>query len=64
MTDEELIDAFHQAKLDHKAAQGGVGDLDGAFLKKEDVERTMIGRFGLGKHLQRYKERHPENAGE
>jgi hypothetical protein len=58
MTDEEILDEWHAAKIAHQ--QAAPGERDAAFLRKEEAERQAIGRFGLGRHLKVYGERFPE----
>jgi hypothetical protein len=59
LNDEELIDAFHEAKVGHSAA--AERDKDQALGKFYQAERMMAGRFGLEEHMKRYLAKYPES---
>lgn len=54
--DDELMEAFHKAKVGHEAAPDGVKDQ--AYLMRSIAERMMIKRFGS---MVSYHEKYPDN---
>ena len=58
LNDDELIDAFHQAKIGHETAADL--DKDQALGKFYHAESTIVGRFGFGEHMKRYFAKYPE----
>ena len=61
MTDDEILDQWHQARLTHANA----ADLDmlEAYIAKVSAEDAAIERFGLGTHQAAYQARFPHDAG-
>ncbi len=55
--DDELIDAFHEARCKRNNAEDD--NKDETFLRAAIAESVMEDRFGLGKHMKRYKARYP-----
>lgn len=60
MTDNEILDQWHQAGLAH--AHAGEHDLLEAFIAKVAAEDAAIARFGIGPHLEAYRARFPDDA--
>lgn len=57
LTDDALIDAWHQSIINHKSAPDGQRDM--AYLKKTAAEEAAASRFGLGNHLKKLLGTHP-----
>ena len=57
LTDDQLIDEYHQAKLAHATA--AVGEKDDAFARMNAIEREMHLRHGMGVLVKRYQQRFP-----
>lgn len=60
MTDDEILDRWHQAELVH--AQAGDHDLLEAFIAEVAAEDVAIARFGIGGHLEAYRARFPADV--
>ena len=60
LTDEELLDAFHESRATHRTA--GEGERNDAYLRRKALEAEMIRRWGIGQHMKEYRKRHPEDA--
>jgi hypothetical protein len=59
LSDDALIDAYHHALLNIRAALAGNRDRDSAYLISSFVEAVMADRFGHGEHFKRYRDRYP-----
>jgi hypothetical protein len=55
-----ILDQWHAAKAAHKAAPAG--QKDAAFAAVLAGEHSAIGHFGLGKHMEAYKDRFGDYA--
>ncbi len=54
--DDDFINAWANLEREEPAE----GEKDAYFLKRKYAEQVAIQRFGLGKHLKRLYERHPD----
>ncbi len=54
MTDDKLIDAYHEAMGDYEAAKAGAGNRVEAFTRFLVAERVLAARLG---RIDRYLER-------
>ena len=59
MTDEQVLDAWHAAKMAQKFAT--TEDLTIRMALKLKAEAAAIRRFGVGGNLEAYKRRFPED---
>ncbi len=57
MSDDELLDAWHNAQVAHRTA--ATDDLDKYFILTTQGEAAAVVRFGLGKHMDAYRARFP-----
>ena len=54
MTDDKLIDAYHEAMGDYEAAKAGAGNRVEAFTRFLVAERALSARLGrIGRDLER-----------
>jgi hypothetical protein len=56
MTDEELIDAYHEALCSYRLAKTGARAE--AFVQFASAEVALISRFGVNDYLDHYGRRH------
>lgn len=60
MTDEQVLDAWHAAKMAQKYAV--TEDPSVRMAMKLKAEAAAIRRFGVGEHLHAYRKRFPEEG--
>ena len=60
MTDDEILDRWHQAKQVH--AQAAELDMLEAYIAKMAAEDAAMDRFGPGGHHEAYRARFPAEA--
>ena len=54
MTNEKLINAYHEAMSNYEAAKAGTGNRVEAFTRFLVAERVLSARLGrIGRHLER-----------
>jgi hypothetical protein len=65
MSDDDLIDAYHQTLVHHAAANGKEqgGEIGEAFTRLSTAELVMVSRFP-GEHMRRYRARYPRSGPE
>jgi hypothetical protein len=60
MTDDEVLDAWHAARMAHRFAI--TEELTVRMALKLKAEAAAIRRFGVGEHLAAYRARFPEET--
>jgi hypothetical protein len=58
LTDNELIDAYHNAMRAYQAARAGTICRVDAFTDLLVAETVLTARLGVGQHLESYRERY------
>ena len=65
MTDDEILDAHHKARLAHEAGKVHPGANDETYLETyaaaAAAETAMADRFGLGEGWKRYRAKYPNS---